>query len=427
MITVIGLGFVGLTTALGFSSKNFKVFGIDSDKNKTALLKNKKIPFFEAGMEELLVHHLDKKFIITDSLKESIKSSQIIFLCVGTPCDNNGDADLKYIYSAIDDILRYWNEYKVLVIKSTVPPSTTHTKIKSYLEARNVSVGKEIGLVCNPEFLREGTALDDFMHPDRIVIGTDPGDDKVAEWMQLIYKSFNAPLHFVSLNTAEFIKYLSNSMLATMISYANEMSMIADEIGGIDVRRAFNILHEDRRWYGEPAPMAKYVYPGCGFGGYCLPKDTQAMLSIAKDRYQNPNSLLSATLGVNRLIKKHSVAKILTHASDKKTKIGILGLSFKPNSDDVRDTPAAHIISGLIEKGYANISAYDPLANQGFQKHYPDLVIDYVDSLNEIMAINDILVIVTACDEFKNLKHVEAIEKKCLVDLRYTNLNFRGS
>jgi UDPglucose 6-dehydrogenase len=173
--------------------------------------------------------------------------------------------------------------------------------------------------------------------------------------------------------------------------------------------------------------MAKYVYPGCGFGGYCLPKDTQALFNLAKERYQNPNSLLSATLAVNRLIKQHSIAKILTHASDKNTKIGILGLSFKPNSDDVRDTPAAHIISGLLEKGYTSISAYDPLASQGFQKHYPDLMIDYVDCLNEIMAINDILVIVTACDEFKNLKHTEEIKKKRLIDLRYTNLNFRGS
>src|ERR1700744_1482270 len=167
MITIIGLGFVGLTTALGFSSKNIKFFGIDSDKNKTALLRSKKIPFFEEGLEEQLSCHLGKKFTITDNLKESINNSQIIFLCVGTPCDKNGDADLKYIYSAIDDVLKYCDEYKVLVIKSTVPPSTTHSKIKKYIEAKNFQIGKDIGLVCNPEFLRESTAFDDFMNPDR--------------------------------------------------------------------------------------------------------------------------------------------------------------------------------------------------------------------------------------------------------------------
>jgi UDPglucose 6-dehydrogenase len=206
-------------------------------------------------------------------------------------------------------------------------------------------------------------------------------------------------------------------MLATMISYANEMSMIADEIGGIDVRRAFNILHEDKRWFGQPAPMAKYVYPGCGFGGYCLPKDTQAMFNIAKEKYHNPNSMLSATLAVNHLIKNHSVMKILTFTTDKNTRIGILGLSFKPNSDDVRDTPAVHIISGLLEKGYTNISAYDPLANHCFKQHYPHLMINYVNCLNDIMTTNDIIVIVTACNEFKNLK-----KKKHLIDLRYTAL-----
>jgi len=423
MITVIGLGFVGLTAALGFASKGFKVFGIDSDKNKTTLLKNKKIPFFEADMEEQLFYNLDKTFIINDNLKESVNNSKIIFLCVGTPCDDNGDVDLKYIYFAIDDILKYCDEYKVLVIKSTVPPSTTHSKIKKHIENKGFLIGKDIGLVCNPEFLREGTALDDFMNPDRIVIGVDPDDYKVIHWMQAVYKPFNAPLHIVSLNTAEFIKYLSNTMLATMISYANEMSMIADGIGGIDVRRAFNILHEDRRWFGQPAPMTKYVYPGCGFGGYCLPKDTQAMFNITKEKYLNPNSMLSATLAVNNLIKKHSTAKIWTFATDKNIRIGILGLSFKPNSDDVRDSPAAHIISGLLEKGYTNISAYDPLANHCFKQHYPRLTINYTDSLNDIMSVNDLIVIVTACNEFINIKKNKVMKNKHLIDLRYMNLS----
>lgn len=422
MITVIGLGFVGLTTALGFSTKNLKVFGIDSDKNKTTLLKSKKIPFFEAGMEEQLLYHLDKNFLIQHNLEESVNNSQIIFLCVGTPCDDNGDADLKYIYSAIDDVLKYCDEYKVLVIKSTIPPSTTHTKIKKHIEEKGFVIGRDIGLVCNPEFLREGTALDDFMNPDRIVIGVESDDHRAIDLMEIIYKPFNAPLHVVSLNTAEFIKYLSNTMLATMISFANEMSMIADQIGEIDIRRAFNILHEDRRWFGQPAPMAKYVYPGCGFGGYCLPKDTQAMFNIAKERYHNPNSILSATLAVNSLIKKHSIAKILTHTADKNAKIGILGLSFKPNSDDVRDTPAAHIISGLLEKGYNNISAYDPLANHCFKQHYPHLSVNYAGCLNDITAVNDIIVIVTACNEFKNLKKDEVMKEKHLIDLRYTAL-----
>lgn len=422
MITVVGLGYVGLTTALGFSSKNFKVFGVDSDKNKTASLKNREVPFFEPGMKEQLSHYLNANFFIKDSLKDASGSSQVYILCVGTPCDDNGDVDLKYIYSAIDDILECCEEYKLLVIKSTIPPSTTHLKIKKYIENKGFSVGKDIGLVCNPEFLREGMALDDFMNPDRIVIGVDPTDERAIQWMQTIYKPFNAPLHIVSLNTAEFIKYLSNTLLATMISYANEMSMIADGIGGIDVRYAFNILHEDKRWFGQPAPMTKYVYPGCGFGGYCLPKDTQALFNLSKEKYHNVNSILSATLAVNTLIKKHSIAKVLARTTDKNARIGILGLSFKPNSDDVRDTPAAHIISGLLEEGFTRISAYDPLANHCFKHCYPHLIINYADCLNDIMVVNDVVVIVNACHEFKNLTQNKARGQPYLIDLRYTEM-----
>ena len=414
MITVLGLGFVGLTTGLGFSKKGFKTYGIDIDTTRLEMLKNYQIPFHEPHLKEILQETLGSTFFLDVSFEEAIKNSEAIFICVGTPSAPDGSADLKYIIGAIDQILAVEDKkFKVIITKSTVPPSTVSKKVKPYVQEKLNALDREVGLASNPEFLREGFCWEDFIEPDRIVLGVE--DEKSKTILDKIYKPFNAPIHYVSYNSAEYIKYLSNTLLSTLISYANEMSMIADSIGNIDIPTAFKILHEDKRWFGEPASMAKYVYPGCGYGGYCLPKDTSALHSIAIEHGVTPH-ILSGNLKINDQIKDFVTNRILKEVSKEET-IGILGLSFKPASDDVRLTPSKDIIEKLLSKGYKNIIAYDPLANQSFKNAYPELNIQYENTLSALLKKTNNVVLLTGWDEFKKQK--QEIEKKKVFDFRY--------
>ena len=414
MITVIGLGFVGLTTGLGFAKKGFKTYGIDINEARVNKLKNFEIPFHEPHLKEVLEETSDKTFFLNPPLEEAVKNSKAIFICVGTPAAADGSADLKYILGAIDEILAVdSDDFKVIITKSTVPPSTVSKKVKPYVDEKLKELNRNIGFASNPEFLREGYCWEDFMEPDRVVIGVEDEDSK--EILDKIYKPFNAPIHYVSYNSAEFIKYLSNTLLSTLISYSNEMSMVADHIGDIDVAKAFRILHEDKRWFGSPASMSSYVYPGCGYGGYCLPKDTSALYSISKDNGFTPE-VLGGNLKINEQVKDFVVSKIADATSPSDT-IGILGLSFKTGSDDVRLTPSKDVITKLIDKGYTNIIAYDPLANQAFQEEYPDVNIKYIDTLEELLEQTEYVAILTGWKEFKEKK--ELINKKTVFDYRY--------
>lgn len=413
MITVLGLGFVGLTTALGFSKKGFKVYGLDVNSSRTDSIRNYKIPFYEPGLDEVLQEQLGNNFIIDASLEEAVNNSKAIIICVGTPGNPDGSANLDYLLGAVKSVFEKSNgEFKVIVTKSTVPPSTVTNKVKPYVEELNQSFNKPVGLASNPEFLREGYAWDDFMNPDRIVIGVE--DEASKEILNSIYMPFNAPVHYVSFNSAEFIKYLSNTLLSTLISYSNEMAMIAEHIGGIDVPTAFKILHQDKRWFGQPAGMASYVYPGCGYGGYCLPKDTAALASIAREHGFTPK-VLEGNLQVNEEIKAHMVRKI-TGGVQKEQTIGILGLAFKSGSDDVRLSPSKFIIEGLMQQGYTNILAFDPMANEAFDKEF-SMPIQYEDSLEAIVEKADVLVLLTNWPEFRQNKKL--ISSKPLYDCRY--------
>ena len=414
MITVLGLGFVGLTTGLGFSKKGFKTYGIDIDTERLDMLKNYEIPFHEPHLKEILQETLGNTFFLDVPFEEAIKNSEAIFICVGTPSAPDGSADLKYIIGAIDQILAVEDKkFKVIITKSTVPPSTVSKKVKPYVEEKLKALDREVGLASNPEFLREGFCWEDFIKPDRIVLGVE--DEKSKTILDKIYTPFNAPIHYVSYNSAEYIKYLSNTLLSTLISYANEMSMIADSIGDIDIPTAFRILHEDKRWFGEPASMAKYVYPGCGYGGYCLPKDTSALNSIAIEHGVTPH-ILTGNLKINDQIKDFVTHRILKEVP-KEAPIGILGLSFKPASDDVRLTPSKDIIEKLLSNGYKKILAYDPLANESFKNAYPELHIQYEDTLASLLEKTNTVVLLTGWDEFKKEKH--QIEKKKVFDFRY--------
>lgn len=413
MITVLGLGFVGLTTALGFSKKGFKVYGIDVNTERVNSIRIGEVPFYEPFLDDALREQLGKNFLLDTPLEDAVNNSKVIIICVGTPGNADGSADLTYLLEAVRNVFESSEgSFKVIVTKSTVPPSTVSRKVKPFVDELNKQYNKEIGLASNPEFLREGYAWDDFMNPDRVVIGVE--DERSKQILNEIYKPFNAPVHYVSFNSAEFIKYLSNTLLSTLISYSNEMAMIAEHIGDIDVPTAFKILHQDKRWSGKPAAMASYVYPGCGYGGYCLPKDTAALASIARENGFDPK-ILEANLAINEKIREHVTNKVSAIVPTENT-IGILGLSFKSGSDDVRLTPSKFIIENLLEKGYKNIVAFDPMANSIFDQHYK-LPITYASSLEEIVGQADELLLLTSWPEFK--KNKDLINTKRLFDFRY--------
>lgn len=290
-------------------------------------------------------------------------------------------------------------------------PSTTERKILPFLKEHGVEVGKSLGVANNPEFLREGHCWDDFINADRIVLGVS--DSRSEQMLRGLYKNAGIPIFCVSLNTGEFVKYLSNTLLATMISYSNEMSIVADTIGGIDTAEAFKILHMDKRWGG--CNMTTYVYPGCGYGGYCLPKDTNALYAVTKTAGFDAKILKNVIATNDRM--PAFIADRIEKAADrnKDCKIGLLGLSFKPGSDDVRDTPSAKIVAELNARGYKNIIGYDPVAIDEFAKHY-SLSIAYERSYPELVKKADLLVIATAWGEFRN---VRTLTEKPIVDCRY--------
>ena len=410
IITVFGLGFVGLTTALGFADKGNKVYGIEINPERVKVLESGNLPFHEPGLDEALIRNLNKNFFITDNLSKAISESDCIYYCVGTPYGEDGQADLTYLFDAIKNTLNELNDdkFRVIVTKSTIPPTTTKEKILPFIEEQGFKIGEHIGVANNPEFLREGYCWDDFINSDRIVLGVS--DEKSEQKLKQLYHSFDCPIFTVSLNTGEFIKYLSNTLLATLISFSNEMSIIADNFGDIDVANAFRILHLDKRL--KDSGIASYIYPGCGYGGYCLPKDTNAIYALSKSKGFTPE-ILENTIKTNGDMHIFITNKI-TRNIQKDDKIGILGLSFKPGSDDVRDTPAAKVINELIQQGYTNILAYDPLAVEEFKKYY-DFNIKYTDYEN-ILEESDELVILTAWDEFRNVKN---ITDKAIIDCRY--------
>lgn len=402
MVTVVGLGFVGLTTALGFAEYGHTVYGIEINESRMATIQSGNLPFLEPGLDEALKRHLGKNFIPTTDWDTAITGSDCIYYCVGTPYGEDGQADLTYLYGAIEQTLKaiHDDKFRVLVTKSTIPPTTSEKCVIPFLEEHGVKVPEQIGVANNPEFLREGHCWEDFTQADRIVLGvSDPHSEKI---LREIYAKEIAPVFCVSLNTGEFIKYLSNTSLACLISYANEMSIAADAIGGIDVAKAFRILHMDKRW--QTGSIRAYFYPGCGYGGYCLPKDTSAFYARAKDMGFD-GQILKNVINLNNDMPEITAKRIIRAAGDDKTTcIGILGLSFNPGSDDVRDTPSAKIIQVLNEAGYGNIVAYDPVAMKEFTNHYSDLQCRCVNTYDELLNQATAVAITTAWPQFGDVK-----------------------
>ncbi len=414
MVTVVGLGFVGLTTALGFAEYGHKVYGIEVNPERLATIQSGNLPFLEPGLDDALKRHLGKNFIATTDWATAIANSDFVYYCVGTPYGEDGQADLTYLYGAIEQTSAAIKDdkFRVLVTKSTIPPSTSQERIIPFLREKGVKVPTELGVANNPEFLREGHCWDDFIHADRIVLGVS--DERSEEMLRKLYEPSGVPIYAVSLNTGEFIKYLSNTSLACLISYANEMSIAADALGDIDVTQAFRILHMDKRW--QTGTIRAYFYPGCGYGGYCLPKDTNAFYAVTK-RAGFDGPILKNVIETNDHMPEITAKRIIKAAGeDKSVCIGILGLSFNAGSDDVRDTPSAKIIRELNKAGYENILAYDPVAMDEFRNYYGDLKMRFAESYGSELKEADVFAITTAWQDFKGLRKDT---DKAIVDCRY--------
>lgn len=408
-VGVLGLGFVGLTTALAFSDKNFEVLGFDIDKVKSSNINSYKIPFFEPGLYKKLKLYLNKNFRIKNKLSDVINYSDIIFICVGTPSNKNGSANLRFLRNIFAKIkINSDNKKKIFCIKSTIPPGTCNY-IKSKYDINN-----ELSICFYPEFLREGYAWIDFMKPDRIVLGIDRKVNKKK--LNFIFKKFTDKIYYTNYKEAELLKYTSNNLLANLISFSNEISMIANAIGDINIKTIFDLLHMDKRWLGNPAKISSYVYPGIGFGGYCLPKDLDALINVAKNKNIDAK-ILKAVKKTNFKIKHFNLKKILKQIPKKKSKIGIYGLAFKEGTDDVRDTPSYFYLKNLQKKGYTNLIAYDDLALKNFKNTYPQLKVKYLTNVNKFINSAEILIIMKRDKVIEKL--IVSNYKNQIIDLKH--------
>ncbi|MBI2653345.1 UDP-glucose/GDP-mannose dehydrogenase family protein [Candidatus Woesearchaeota archaeon] len=403
-IAVVGSGYVGLVTGACFAELGNDVICVDIDEDKISKLNNNTIPIYEPGLEESVVRNKEKgRLKFTTELKKAIKESEIIFICVGTPPKPNGEADLSYVENVARTIAEVMDSYKVIVEKSTVPVETGEKVAKS-IRAYNIHKA-DFDVVSNPEFLREGSAVSDFMNPDRIVIGTE--SEKARQIMEKLYKPLKAPIIFTDIKSAEIIKHASNSFLATKISFINATANIC-ESAGADVEKVADGIGMDKR-IGRA-----FLNAGIGYGGSCFPKDVDAFVKIA-EKLGYDFKLLKSVKEINDEQRKNFVKKIEKSLWIVKNKtIGVLGLAFKPNTDDMRLAPSTYIIAELQKEG-AKIKAYDPKAMDKAKEIMEDVT--YCSNPYEAAKDADALVIVTEWEEFKelDLKRIKSLMKHPLI------------
>ncbi len=403
-IAIIGTGYVGLVTGACFAELGNDVVCVDIDEIKIKKLNSNIMPIYEHGLEDLIIKNKKwKRLNFTTNLKKSIKDSSIIFICVGTPPKENGEADLSYVDGVARAIAGSMDSYKVVVEKSTVPVETGE-EVARTIRAYN-SQKVDFDVVSNPEFLREGSAVKDFMHPDRIIIGTD--SEKAKKIMQELYAPLKAPILFTDIKSAEIIKHASNSFLATKISFINAIANIC-ELAGADVEKVAEGMGLDRR-IGKP-----FLNAGVGYGGFCFPKDAEAFIRIA-EKLGYDFKLLKETQDINSMQRKNFVRKIGKAMSAVRNKsIAVLGLAFKPDTDDMRFAPSIDIISQLQKDG-ARIKAYDPVAAEKSREFLSDIA--YCKSPYEAAKGADALVILTEWSEFKELdfKKLKSLMNQTLI------------
>jgi UDPglucose 6-dehydrogenase len=389
-ISIVGSGHVGLVTGACFAESGHRVICMDDDSNKIDMLKRGDIPFYEPGLQDLVHRNIDiGRLSFTINLDECVKRSEIIFVCVGTPMKPNGEADLSCIENASARIAEAIDNYKVIVEKSTVPVGTGGW-IKRIVKLNNPN-NPGFDVVSNPEFLREGKAIYDFMHPDKIVLGVE--NKRAADIMIELYEPLNAPVVVTNIETAELIKHASNAFLTLKISYINVIANICEKVGA-DVTKVAEGMGYDRRIGRE------FLDAGVGYGGYCFPKDLAAFIRIAEEAGYD-FELLKAVQKINDTQRELIIKKIRNALWNLNSKtIGVLGLSYKPNTDDMREAPSIEIIRKLQKEG-ARIKVYDPQAMENTKAILRD--VQYCKSLYEVAEDSDALIIITEWDEFINL------------------------
>jgi UDPglucose 6-dehydrogenase len=395
-ITVVGTGYVGLVSGTCFAETGIDVTCVDIDKKKVDMLLNGEVPIYEPGLDALLARNLEKgRITFTTSLAKGIKDSDAVFIAVGTPPDEDGSADLKYVLGVAREIGRHMEDYKVIITKSTVPVGTSFkvkAAVQEELAKRKVDIPFDVA--SNPEFLKEGSAIDDFLKPDRIVVGVE--SERAEKTLKRLYKPFlmnGHPLLFMDIFSSEMTKYAANSMLATKISFMNDIANLCELVGAnVDLVR---------KGIGSDARIGnKFIYPGTGYGGSCFPKDVQALVRTA-DEYGHSLDVLKAVESVNYRQKSKLVEKIKAHFGEnlKGKQFGIWGLAFKPKTDDMREAPSLVIIEQLLAMG-AQVRVYDPVAMEEAKHTLKDTVVYAKDEYDACIEV-DAMLLVTEWSEFR--------------------------
>ena len=395
-LTIIGSGYVGLVTSACFADVGHTVCCLDVNKSKIINLKKGIIPIYENGLDKIVKRNLkNKRIFFTSSYESAVNHSDVIFLAVDTPTKTNGSVNLKSIKNSCNSIVEFMNSNKVIIEKSTVPVGTSD-EIKKMFQKKLKKLNKKftVDVASNPEFLKEGSAVDDFMKPDRIIIGTD--NDKLKNMFESIYRPFNRRLNkiqFMDVKSAEFTKYAANSILATKISFINDLSIIADKLD-VDIENVRRGIGADKRIGYE------FLYPGCGFGGSCFPKDVSALIGTAKS-LSHDSSLLKAVNTTNNKQKIYLFSKIKKFFKNnlKGKTIGVWGLAFKPNTNDIRYAPSIEMIN-LILKHNASVLAYDPVASLKETKTFSHPKYKEVRTYKSAIKNVDALLICTEWKEF---------------------------
>lgn len=413
-ISVVGTGYVGLVTGACLASKGHHVICVDNDPAKVERIGRGEAPFHENGLEPLLRDVINRNLEVTSDLAGAVAGTELTFIAVGTPFDGGG-IDLRFIREVAADIgkaLRNKPSHHCVVIKSTVVPGTTDQVVTPLLEeASGKRAGVDFSVGMNPEFLTEGTAIRDFMHPDRIVLGGM--DERTRDCLAEVYPGFETTEKIRTNNaTAEMIKYASNSLLATMISFSNEIANLCAQLGGIDVVDVMDGVHashylrfSDADGNTTRAPISSFLEAGCGFGGSCLPKDVKALIAHGTAAGIDM-PLLRAVIDTNARQPARTVELLRSHfESLTGVKVTVLGLAFKPDTDDVRESPAFPIINALSDEG-ARVSAYDPIATEAARPALAGLDIHYHDNLDAALQDADAVVLVTRWDEFERVPEI---------------------
>jgi UDPglucose 6-dehydrogenase len=412
-IVVVGTGYVGLVTGACFSEFGNHVICVDNNPEKIAMLERNEMPIYEPGLDALVERNVKAgRLEFTTELPQAVERSLVVFIAVGTPQGNDGRADLSFVKEVAKQVALNLNSYKVVVTKSTVPAGTG--KIVRAIIESNLKESHGFAVASNPEFLREGSAIEDFLRPNRVVIGCE--DETSAAILKDLYRPLyliETPIVVTNVITAEVIKYASNAFLATKISFINEMADLCEKVGA-DVHDVAKGMGLDQR-IGR-----KFLHPGPGYGGSCFPKDTRAILEVARD-HEVPLKIVATTIEVNESRIPASIGKIREAAggSVKGKLIGLLGLTFKPNTDDLRESPAMRIMDGLLEEG-AKIQAFDPIG-MPIAAASPKAGVTYGKDEYAVAKGADVLVVATEWNQFRALdadRLKAAMREPVLVDLR---------